>query len=802
MDSETKQDLIVAALFHDIGKAIMRMENMAEPHTFVGASYLNDLKIPFFSKAVQTFIYDHHYHRKLSDKELKFAEQLLKESEVKEYKKILIEADRFDAGQREGRQEGIDDFDPDNKMALQEKLQKTRVLSFFSYAKDEKTEDGFDFFPLQLFSGRSFGVNEGGYSYSYISKILKNCDFNLALSYAVSNKSFHNSINNSLVWLREFTWFMPASTHSGENKTSLFEHSKNVAAITRALLDGDRKKPVLLILGDFSGIQNFIKTQTFKSEDQKGFTKRSRGRSFLVQIFTELTLQLILKRLNLDRSCLVLAAGGRFYILAPNSKENKEILQRTLTDINKFFIKYTDTLFLNIAWIEAKKEDFKPKKLSKLIGNLNEDKGFKCKMQRLFNEDMFEILFDTEFGRKSCGSCGFKEIGKYKEQNEKQLCEMCQLAEKIGEKYSYSKIYLISSNNIVALPKGGLIESAIFLEPPFNELGHLAICAEEDDIVLPRKLETGFFYCFLDYSYITEKFEQRQKLFVAEVLKLISNKDISFDFGFKPSSGTPELEKIAKLAENKAQTAKIAHLKLDVDSLGKFVKSAKTLSQISTMSDQLLLFFGKKVSELWNLKEEKDLFYTVFVGGDDLYIIGRYDMIFYHAKELVEQFKEFYNKKLSISGGITLFGHHYPMNVAMGIAAEECNNAKSFKYKEYEKDAISLFGKSIRWEDWSRILLFSQQISDSNIASSQLYRLTSFFESAHSRSKKVHILYYLIGRLKESSSNKDEEIIERLEKEIFSSSMQNLEDYQSKKTLLTLKLALLLRRIKTYKECG
>ncbi|MEM4598962.1 MAG: HD domain-containing protein, partial [Candidatus Diapherotrites archaeon] len=97
MENETKQQLIVSALFHDIGKAIMRIENKAKPHTFVGAEYLYDLKIPFFSKEVLSFIYDHHEHYKLGDDQQKFAEHLISEEEAKKYISILKEADQFDA---------------------------------------------------------------------------------------------------------------------------------------------------------------------------------------------------------------------------------------------------------------------------------------------------------------------------------------------------------------------------------------------------------------------------------------------------------------------------------------------------------------------------------------------------------------------------------------------------------------------------------------------------------------------------------------------------------------------------------
>lgn len=795
MNEKAKQDLLVSALFHDVGKAIMRFEDRREKHSFVGAEFLKKTGLSIFSDSVINCVYDHHSHQNPSENELSFSESLSPEKENEVMVKILKEADSFDAGQRGIKTEK-------EKESLQSQIQDTRVISFFSYAKAKKgnndTEIVFkdlDVFPLQFFSGPSFGVREEGYSYEFMKKYLAKDSFYSSLDFAVEGKSFENAVNNSLVWLREFSWFMPASTHSGQNKASLFEHSKNVAALTNVLIESSEEKPALLVLGDFAGIQDFIKTQSLKSESQKGFTKRSRGRSFLIQILTEVCTQLFLKRLSLTRANIVISAGGHFYLLAPNSEKNKKILSDTLQEINTFLVKYTDKLGLNVAWIEAGKNDFKPDKLGKLIEKLHEERMVKKKYERLLDDKMYEKLFQQEFGKKACSSCGFKGTGQYSETD--SLCDLCKLAESIGKKYSAEKLYLVSASN---LPKEAPCLE-LFNESPFSELDKIALCPEKtEEINVPKKIGKGFFYCFVDYGHINKKFKPESQFFSAKLLKSIEGKDVSFDFGFKPSTGTPELEEIARTGKKKESKAKIAHFKLDVDNLGEILKKAETISQLSTVSTQMLAFFGKKVSEIW-VKEKKDEeeLYTVFAGGDDLYLLGRYDRMFEKGCILVKEFQDFYNQQISVSGGFTLLSHAYPMNVSMGLAESEISNAKKHNYKDSKKNAVSIFGKSISWTDFFEVLEFSKKLSKSKISTSQIYNLMVLFQKKQNKSKKIHPFYYIFGRMKEGK--KDEiELIEKLEKEIFSSPMNDLEDYQSKKTIITLKTTLLLRRIKNAEE--
>lgn len=763
----------------------MRFEKDKAIHEKVGAEFLKSLNNSFFTPLVIKGIIEHHNREKY---QINYDEKI-----TNKLIQILKTADSYDSTQRKEEKDKKPTHEPSNQ-SLTEQLQKQRVISFFHYSKQTEKMENIDYkeldkFPLQFFSGKTFGIKDKDHGYRYIKERLKEADYKNVLNSALKNKSFENAMNNSLVWLREFTFFIPASTHEGENKSSLFEHSKNVAAISQALTEGNPEKPVLLILGQFKGIQNFIKTQSFKSEDQKGYTKRSRGRSFFIQILTELTIQLLLKRLNLTRASIVMSAGGHFYLIAPNTTQNKQIIETTYCEINEFLISNTDKLNFTLESVEADKNSFKPENLQELLATINKKAELK-KFERLFNEKMYENIFEKEFEGKECKSCGFKEIS-YKN---KDLCEMCSLAENIGQIYNENKLYLITgtqknqSNIIIELLK----------KRPFNDLGDISLVTDNKNNIKEFFPNKGFVYCFANYQHITEEYSKKRKLFSYELLKEIEKFDISIDFGFKPSTKplnkqnkkTLELEEIAKINENK--TTKLSHLRIDVDNLGKIIQKAKTISQISTISSQLLLFFGKKISEVI----DNDTTYTVFIGGDDLYILSRCDIMFPQTEKIVKEFQNFYNERLTVSGGLNIFHHAFPMNVAIEITENEITKAKNYSN---EKNSISFLDKQVKWNDWFEILEFAQKLKSSNISTNQIYKIMKLLEKNQNKSRKLHVFYYILGRLKENKNEEELKIIKEFENKVLESTMNNTDDTYTKKIILIIKIVLMLRRIDTEK---
>jgi len=129
-------------------------------------------------------------------------------------------------------------------------------------------------------------------------------------------------------------------------EVALYDHARTTAALAaalwrwhaargqtddaaaRALRDRSdyAEDKLLLIQGDFFGIQNFVFATG--GETRKQAAKLLRGRSFQVALFTELAALRLLDELALPPTSQVLNAAGKFLIVAPNTSEVQEALSK------------------------------------------------------------------------------------------------------------------------------------------------------------------------------------------------------------------------------------------------------------------------------------------------------------------------------------------------------------------------------------------------------------------------------------------------------------------------------------------
>ncbi len=91
------------------------------------------------------------------------------------------------------------------------------------------------------------------------------------------------------------------------------------------------------------------------------------------------------------------------------------------------------------------------------------------------------------------------------------------------------------------------------------------------------------------------------------------------------------------------------------------------------------------------------LIYTVYSGGDDLFIIAPYDLALEFAKRLREDFRKFacMNPDFGLSGGIYIGRHSTPIHLVAEFAG---GLEKLAKGSREVKDSIALFGKPLSWD--------------------------------------------------------------------------------------------------------
>ncbi|GHV00565.1 hypothetical protein AGMMS50248_10410 [Deltaproteobacteria bacterium] len=161
------------------------------------------------------------------------------------------------------------------------------------------------------------------------------------------------------LWLT-FTHAIPSATAFGiKPDVSLYDHSKATAALAVAMWrygqikNGDEtatvrnmhdragydEKKFLLIQGDFFGVQNFIFAEG--SQTNKQAAKILRGRSFQVALFTELAALRILEALNLPSTSQITNAAGKFLIVAPNTPNTVENMQKIRREFDDWFLRHS-----------------------------------------------------------------------------------------------------------------------------------------------------------------------------------------------------------------------------------------------------------------------------------------------------------------------------------------------------------------------------------------------------------------------------------------------------------------------------
>lgn len=158
-------------------------------------------------------------------------------------------------------------------------------------------------------------------------------------------------------------------------------------------------------------------------------------------------------------------------------------------------------------------------------------------------------------------------------------------------------------------------------------------------------------------------------------------------------------EEKTKSFEDYADDSYLGVLRMDVDGLGKrFITGFDTIKAYKAFSERLVNFFEDEVKNIRLEPEYKDFINIIYAGGDDLFIVGRWDKTIAIAQRIhYEVEKQFKNDGISISGGIAIVKPKFPIAKAAEMAGYAENAAKRFN--NGEKNAFHLLGKTVSWKD-------------------------------------------------------------------------------------------------------
>ncbi|MDD7318982.1 MAG: hypothetical protein SOZ80_04435 [Prevotella sp.] len=140
-------------------------------------------------------------------------------------------------------------------------------------------------------------------------------------------------------------------------------------------------------------------------------------------------------------------------------------------------------------------------------------------------------------------------------------------------------------------------------------------------------------------------------------------------------------------------------LRMDVDGLGKrFIEGFKSIFDYKVFSKRLVDFFETKIAEMRLEKEFKDYINVIYSGGDDLFVVGRWDKVIGFAEKIHNEVeRNFKNDGISISGGMVAVKPKFPISKAAELSGEAEDLAKN--YNGGEKNAFCFLGITVSWKD-------------------------------------------------------------------------------------------------------
>lgn len=542
--------------------------------------------------------------------------------------------------------------------------------------------------------------------------------------------------------LMKYTSNIPA-VNSEDCVISLFDICKNTAAIYYAL--GENSDNLVLIKGDFSGIQKFI----FKVGTENGL-KGLKGRSLYLSILQDLVSKYIVNELNLDITNILYSGGGNFYILASGKHiEEIEQIRKRLSEM--ILDKHKGEIYISLAYKEFNKNKFQ--EFSNVWQEIGDEAGKKKnkKWSELGLKDNFEKIFgplesNKEVKGNICNLCG-RKITNLEEDNQ---CDFCRSYVELVEESKKANVFIEEK----IAPKD---EEKNTYEDVFSSLGY--------------KISFG-----------NNKIKANDK----ELVYLIND---TGDDDFKGYDGfifksikltNKSLDELA-ISNNELGDKKIGVLKLDVDNLGKVFINAKSLAEVMALSRNMGMFFEGFIEkiiekdmipismrEFIKTRKWKDKITIIYAGGDDTFVVGRYDEVFEFTSVLREHFRNYVGTNLkTFSAGLGMFSTNYPIRISADITEEFLDRGKNTE----GKDKICFMGQVFTWTQFNELIKLKNNIeeiydlSPSNSLFQKIDNSTKGFKSVFNNNGSVSgiKLYRLAYYLRDLKNGEKKELSSKVE---------------------------------------
>ncbi len=661
--------LAMSSILHDIGKIEQRFK-INENHATLGSQFIKNVITTLDKKNKERIGNLIKYHHTETDKtglpeEDKYLLNILKQADWKSA-----------AHDRE-------DIDP--KVFKDIKLEKISDSINLDCNKNNDNNTFYDLKTLGYFEDKS---KNWGYQelYNEIVNDIKKLDFTNNNAYTI-----FNTLNTILF---KDTVFAPSAFYYSKPNISLYHHLKLTAAMALSLYRykkeynknmeiNEKNNSFILLLCSISGIQDYI-FRHYKAEasDDKG-TKRLKGRSFMIKLLTDSIESYVLDRLNLYRFNIVWEKSDGFLLLMENGSNIDETLKTLRKEIDMGLIEKHRGLTANIAWVTASLDDFNTiTREDDELHDENKQDPFADKMQRLYNNldlrkrnKMVEIFTDPNLSEEDkygksinnmCESCGMDTIVD-------DRCRGCVEEEYIG-------------TNLYKMPA---LETKI--------VKHIDEAPDRGE-----KIIFTYGNKDIEYHFITEKEENNAN----EIIKIneFNSKAANWRFILQAKAVPLKEKRVIKplneLFGEEEKHKMLGVFKADVDNMGAIMAAGfkkLTISRLASISFEFEYFFSIKLDMIAD--SIKSNIYIVYSGGDDVSAIGEINDITAFSEKLYHEFIKYFNKKITLSAGISITPPKFPIRRGIMNAEENLGKAKKNEEKNEGKNSINYID-TMKWDKY------------------------------------------------------------------------------------------------------
>jgi len=567
--------------------------------------------------------------------------------------------------------------------------------------------------------------------------------------------------------LEQYTWCIPSSVKDLPD-ISLYDHLVTTAGIAAVLarfheeqkawneldIKDNEKKKFRMIAGDVSGIQGFIFGQ--EAEPPKRAAVRLRARSFLVGSISQATALHIIHALNLPPSVIFREAAGQFLILAPNLEQTRVLVEEIRRELDQYLIRrYGGELTLNLSdEVEACGGDFQVELFERRILQASNHALEKAKTAKL----SFALRDSGKAWNPQAFVVNFYPRGPELEEMEPSELDA---SSSLNREIETIGRYLPGTESLVWRTERG--DADRLVELPFNMT--VELCGDTwikvRDAFLVERLrysDKGTPWTVRHVANYIPKFEKDdledgQCRFCREMYaeQYPEKKcDVGDDSGEnRIHPGMPRtFECLGKLSLEKEDDGKprgrelIGILKADVDNLGLIfglgLGKRASVSRYASLSRLLHQFFVGHLQDL--IRNKFPWIYTVYAGGDDLFLVGPWHTMIEFAQQMYQDFREYtcQNPAITISAGLYFCNSGYPIRRAATAAHEALEEAK-----DTGRNRITLFNTPIPWDELSQLNkwkdFFDSALRDpeSKVRTSFLHRLLTYREMCLEAEKGV-----------------------------------------------------------------